>query len=241
MSESPRRTAALAWAGIIGPVLFTVAFLVQEAARRDEYSPMAEPVSALQAGPHGWVQQVSFVVLGVLTLGHAVGLHHSVRSTRGGVLGPALLFLTGVGNIVAGIFPLREDAFGVTYDPGGHVVGGMLFFLGSPAALVVLSLRMRRDPRWRGLSTYTLAAGVALALSAIVMSRLVIPDAAPLHDWAGLAQRLIVLVVLFPCRIAIGLRLLGVARGVAASGDDARLSRSPGSGPGAPVTDPSTT
>lgn len=143
--------------------------------------------------------------------------------TQAGVVGPALLFVTGAANIVGGVFPLREDAAGVTYDPGGHLVDGMLFFLASPAALVFLSRRMRRDPRWQGLASYTLAAGIALALSAIVMSRLVIPDAAPLHDWAGLAQRVIVLAILFPCRIAIGLRLLAVARG-SGGGSGARLS-----------------
>jgi hypothetical protein len=41
----------------------------------------------------------------------------------------------------------------------------------------------------------------------------VIPDDAPLHDWAGLAQRLIVLVLLFPARIVLAVRLLRVATG----------------------------
>ena len=38
----------LAWAGIVGPVLFTATFLVQEAFRRATYDPLAEPVSALE-------------------------------------------------------------------------------------------------------------------------------------------------------------------------------------------------
>ena len=67
--------AALAWAGIVAPVLFTATFLAQEALRRDEFSPVAQPVSALEVGPYGWVQQVNFVVLGLLTMAHAIGLH----------------------------------------------------------------------------------------------------------------------------------------------------------------------
>ena len=43
------------------------------------------------------------------------------------------------------------------------------------------------------------------------MGALVIPDDAPLHDWAGLAQRFIVLVLLFPARIALAIRLLRVS------------------------------
>jgi hypothetical protein len=38
------------------------------------------------------------------------------------------------------------------------------------------------------------------------------PDGGPLHDWAGLAQRALVLVV-FSCRVVIAVRLLQVARG----------------------------
>ena len=96
-----RRLRAAAWAGLVGPVLFTAAFLVQEAFRRDEYSPMAEPVSALEAGPNGWVQQVSFVVLGALTMAFAWGLHRGMAPTRGGIAGPAALFVTGIGLFVA--------------------------------------------------------------------------------------------------------------------------------------------
>jgi hypothetical protein len=54
LGKQPNRSLTLpAWAGIIGPVLFTAGFLAQEALRRDEYDPLAEPVSALEAGPKG--------------------------------------------------------------------------------------------------------------------------------------------------------------------------------------------
>lgn len=51
------------------------------------------------------------------------------------------------------------------------------------------------------------------ALSGSWSCVLVMPDDAPLHDWAGLAQRLLILVVLFPCRIVLSLRLLQVESG----------------------------
>src|SRR5215217_2303585 len=112
----------LAWAGIIGPVLFTATFMAQEAFRTREYSPLAEPVSALEAGPNGWVQQLNFIVFSLLTIAFAVGLDRGLQRTRAGILGPALLFVSGIGLFFVAIFPLREDAPGVTYDPGGHVV-----------------------------------------------------------------------------------------------------------------------
>jgi hypothetical membrane protein len=198
------------WAGIVGPVLFTATFLAQEAFRRGEYDPVSEPVSALEAGPNGWIQQANFVVFGVLTILFAVGLHRGLRPTRRGIAGPALLFVSGIGLLLAAAFPLREDAAGVTYDPGGHVVAGLMFFNSSAIALVVLSRRMARDQRWRGLSTYTLTAGALAIVSVFVMGALVMPDDSVLHHWAGLAQRAIILLVLFPCRVVLSARLLKI-------------------------------
>lgn len=202
---------ALAWAGIVGPILFTVVFLAQEALRGEEFSPVAEPISALEVGPNGWVQQLNFLVLGLLTMAQAIGLHRGMGPARGGWAGPALLFMTGISNLVAAALPWREDAAGIAYAPVGHIIGGMIFFLGSPAALIVLSRRMRHDPSWRGLTPYTLGSGLVLLALAVVGAVFVRPDAAPLHDWAGLVQRM-ALAVLFPCRIALGVRLLSIAR-----------------------------
>jgi hypothetical membrane protein len=210
----PERSVSLpAWAGIIGPILFTATFLAQEAFRRSGYDPLAEPVSALEAGPNGWVQQVNFVVFGVFTIAFALGLHRGLRPTRAGIAGPALLFLSGIGLLLAAIFPLRQDAAGAAYDPGGHIVAGFMFFMTSAVGLIVVSRRVARDPRWRSLATYTLAAGIVAVIGFLVGGGLVMPDGAPLHDWAGLYQRVLVVAVLFPCRIILSIRLLQVATG----------------------------
>jgi hypothetical membrane protein len=199
------------WAGVVGPVLFTVVFLAQDVLRA-RYDPVSEPISALAAGRHGWVQQLSFVVFGVLTLLFAVGLHAGIRPTRFGVAGPALLFVSGVGLLHAAAFPLREDAAGVVYDPGGHFVAGVLFFPVTAVALVVLSARLARDPRWRDLAGYVRAAGILSVVVVVMTIALVLPDDGALHEWAGLIQRLTLLALFFPCRIALGARLLRVAR-----------------------------
>jgi hypothetical membrane protein len=204
-----------AWAGIVGPLLFTATFLAQEAIRRDEYNPLAEPVSALVAMPHGWIQQLNFVVFGLLTIAFAIGLNRGIRPTRPGIIGPALLLISGIGLLLAAILrPLREEtAAGVIYDPGLHVIAGFTFFASSAIGLIVVSRRLAYDARWRGIATYTLVAGIVGFVGFAIGGTLVVPDDAPLHDWLGLYQRLIVLAVIFPCRIVLSLRLLQVVSG----------------------------
>src|SRR5215204_312558 len=70
--------------------------LAQGLFRLEEYDPVAEVVSALEAGPGGWVQQVNFMVFGLLTIAFVVGLHLGLRPTRWGFIGPSLLVLSGM-------------------------------------------------------------------------------------------------------------------------------------------------
>jgi hypothetical membrane protein len=200
------------WAGIAGPVAFTMVFLGLETVRRD-FDPVRLPVSALEAGPYGWVQQISFVVFGGLTIVFAVGIHRGLRTTRRGIAGPILFGVSGVAALVAAAFPLQLDDAGEVYDPGGHSNAGFTFFLASALALVVLSRRVAADPGWSRLAGWTLAAGIACLVGFVVMGGLAIPDEAPLHDWAGLVQRAIVLVALFPTRVALSIRLVKTGRG----------------------------
>lgn len=205
-SWPPPVTRLLAWAGILGPALFTVTFIAL-AQSRSGYSHVADPVSALAAGENGWIQNANFLVFGLLTIGFAVGLHLGIAPTRTGVVGPALLALSGVGLILAGLFPWMRDVSGEFSVPTGHVVGAVTTFLGAGLALIVLSRRMARDRRWRGgLATYTLASGIVVIVLFLLTSRLAVPDDAPLHEYVGLLQRATI-AVWFPNMIVLATRL----------------------------------
>ena len=69
-------------AGMIGPLLFTVGFVVQGLFRHDEYDPIAETVSALETGPNGWIQQLNFFVFGILMMIFGAGLGFGLRTRR---------------------------------------------------------------------------------------------------------------------------------------------------------------
>ena len=137
----PRSAALLAWAGSSVRSSSQSTFLAQEAFRREEFDPITEVVSALEAGPDGWIQQANFVAFGVLTMAFAAGLHLVVRSTpRGSSVRDCC---SSAGSGCCWPLPYRcARMAGVTYDPGGHVVAGLTFFLSSALGLIVLSRRL---------------------------------------------------------------------------------------------------
>lgn len=193
-------------AGMVGPALFAVVFILQNVVRTDD-NAIAEPVSALSIGEYGWVQRLNFVVLGLLLLVFSAALHRGVASSRLGWVGPTLLSMAGVGLFVAATFSLARDETGAIYDPSFHQVGGTLFFGGAALGLIALSRRLARDPQWSNLSRYSLGAGIASIAGGVVINALAIPDDAPLHGEVGLIQRIIVLAFIFPALITLGHRL----------------------------------
>jgi hypothetical membrane protein len=201
--------SALAVAGVAGPIIFVLVVVVQSLLHPD-YSQVKLPISALAAWPGGWIQSANFVVFGTLTIACAIGLHLGVRPSRLGIVGPALLVLSGVGLMISGAFPWKA-VDGDFVVPAGHLLGALLSFLGTGIGFVVVSRRMAADPRWRGVAMYALASGIAIVALFVLTFALVIPPGAPLHSWGGLVQR-VTLLVWFPCTVVLALRLLRVAR-----------------------------
>src|SRR5215208_5788827 len=107
--------AVLASAGIAAPVIFSVVAIVHSLLRED-HSLVALPIRALVVGQSGWVQDVNFVICGVLFLAYPIGLHLEVRKMRRGVVGPALLVVSGAGLVLAGIFPAVAASSNLTFD-----------------------------------------------------------------------------------------------------------------------------
>lgn len=200
----------LGMAGIAGPLLFTIAFILQ-GLFRPGYSHLSEPVSALTAGTGGWVQDLNFFVFGPLVVMFGIGLHLGVRPTRFGAVGPALLVVSGIGLVLAGAFPAR-DASGAFEVTPAHLASAFLVFLGTGAGFIAVSRRMDKDPSWRGLCDYVLASGITVVVLFLAAGRLAIPDSAPLNQWVGLIQRA-TLAVWFPCTMVLALRLRRVGNG----------------------------
>ena len=131
--------AALAASGIVGPIAFAVLALMQSLLRSD-HSLVEHPISALAAGPSGWVQNVNFLVFGLLMIAYAIGLHLGVRPSRAGVVGFAFLVLSGIGLMWGGVFPATDATGAFNEDRLLHIPGFIMTFLGGGIGLIVMSL-----------------------------------------------------------------------------------------------------
>jgi len=158
----------LLYAGLVGPSLFIVVFLL-EGFTRPGYSQWRHYVSQLATGPGGWVQVANFFVCGTLVIAFAIGLGGASKS----IAAPILIGLYGASLLVAGAFS-TDPALG--YPPGAvdaHTTHGMIHGLAGlgafsllPAATFVLAAWFGRhgSRRWMW---YSLAVGMTMIVAFI--------------------------------------------------------------------------
>src|SRR5262249_24094762 len=92
-----RGERALLLCGVLAGPLFVAAFLIQ-GAMRPNYNPLRHSISTLELGSEfGWIQSLSFLVAGVLTLAFAVGVRRVLRPEMRSIWGPLLIGLWAVG------------------------------------------------------------------------------------------------------------------------------------------------
>ena len=160
----------LLYAGLIGPLLFIVVFLI-EGATRPGYSQWRHYVSQLATGPGGWSQVINFLLCGALVLLFAFGLRASIAGTRGSIGGPVLIGLFGIALLVAGLFS-TDPALG--YPPGAaqvhtahgmiHGLAGLTAFSLLPAAALVMAWHFAADPEARRWTLYSTIVGLLIVV-----------------------------------------------------------------------------
>lgn len=191
----------LLWGGVVGPLLFILVFLIEDATRPG-YSPWRDYVSSLDLSNQGWEQIANFLVCGVLALGFAIGLRRVLRAGKGALFGPILLGIYSLGLIVAGLF-VTDPTLG--YPPGAppvhtahgtvHGLAGLVVFTSLPAACFVLARRFAGDPAWRGWALYSVVIGllvlvcfVAMMVTSVLDGRGILPNSP-----TGLLERMAII------------------------------------------------
>lgn len=169
-SRSPL-TLGLVSCGGVGAFLFTATYLL-EGATRPGYSAWQQPISALSLGPGGWVQQVNFVVFGILTLLSAVGWYRFLSPGRAAIWFPLIQGLSGLCLIGVGVFSM--DPF-PGYPPGstlalstvhGTLHSSLVWVLMPTLELGCFSFAQyaRLLLHWRGWFVYSLMTGILILI-----------------------------------------------------------------------------
>lgn len=170
------------YAGILGPLLFIVVFLL-EGLTRPDYSAWRNYVSQLATGDGGWVQTVNFLVCGTLVIAFAAGLRTALKGTRGSIGGPVLIGLFGSALVVAGVF-VTDPALG--YPAGAtqvHTIHGMVHGLAGlaafsllPAAAFVMAWHFAAEPNARPWMLYSIGIGVLIVVCFIASTGVSVLD-----------------------------------------------------------------
>ncbi len=181
-------------AGMLGPVIFVATFTI-EGVFRPGYDARSMFVSALSLGSAGWIQILSFVVLGVLFLWFTRGVAADFPEGKASRAGPLLLAVIGVCYLLSGPFmmdPANTPRDQATFHGTVHGVLGALVFTLSPVTCFVFLRRFREDAAWRSFRHWTLAAGILSVAFVALLSVATKPPLAPngLTEWAGVIQRM---------------------------------------------------
>jgi Protein of unknown function (DUF998) len=199
----PGATRWLALGAVAGPVLFTLAWFVLGflspgftifGTEISPYSPISQPISGLGLGLTAPFMNAAFVLGGILLLAGVIGIFQTQTMRAGGRSAArwacaALLALSPLGLVIAGIFTLEE--------PLPHLIG-FLLATGTPVlSFLAAGVFMRGIPRWRRFGTWLLL-GSPLTLLLVVLFFLTFDQAATVagQGVAGLTQRVLALEVL---------------------------------------------
>jgi Protein of unknown function (DUF998) len=164
----PVRAWLLLAAGTAGGLAFSGVYLAYGATRAG-YAALAQPVSALSLGPGGWVQQLNFIVFGVLVCASAAGWRAALAPGRGVVAFPVLRVIAGAGLVMDGLFaqdpsggyPPGARAGAVTVHGQVHALFAVITITALAGGCFVLAARFAAEPGWRRWAVFAMAAGVA--------------------------------------------------------------------------------
>lgn len=171
--QSQRLTLALLWCGMVGPILFTLSYGINEALR-SHFNPWQESISMLTRGPDGWVQRASFILFGLMSLGFAGGLARVHPPPGGSPWLARCQAAIGLGLVLAGLLVQQRlevgrggvlpagflTPYGYITLPGfAHVLAAVLIYLATTASCLLVGRRLRHRPGWQAGARYSSASG----------------------------------------------------------------------------------
>lgn len=212
--RSPLTTALLIGGAVAGPA-FMIAVTIQGAVRPD-YDPLRDSISALALGSGaGWIQNLNFVLTGVLTIGLAFGLLGATG--RRTIWGPALAAVWGAGALLAGVFPTDPDPSYPPLNDGAATLQGMVHNWTAGMGFAALCVSTLVFARWfarggqRGWALYSAISGAVFLIFTLLHNYFGRQLGRSLSDFGGLFQRCAV-VIGFAWLTAVAIQFLFSAR-----------------------------
>lgn len=178
-----RSTRPLLLAGAFAGPLFYASALVQMLTRPG-FDLRIHPLSQLSTGDLGWIQVLTFVLVGLGVICLAIGHRRIVTDGLGRTAIPVLVAISGAGFIAAGVFP-QDSANGFPLGtPDGpaaeptwhalvHMGAAIVGFTALAVAAVIALIRAIRERR--------AAAAIGNGVVAIALLAPVVPDIASIQ------------------------------------------------------------
>jgi hypothetical protein len=211
MMESQGRsrvTMFLALLAIVGIADFLLNIAALHFVRPD-VNPVLEPMSNYAVGSYGFLLTAVEIGSSLAALALILGLYLGIAPPGRSYVGLFLLGLYGVSQLLAGIFPIDVGAETTTVGAIHNILGNIAFF-SFPIAVILLSLGMGKDERWRSLRR------PALALAGVVVLTVILTMVGfNIGIGFGVTQR-IANVAQLVWMVAVALHLRSVARGALA-------------------------
>lgn len=196
---SLRLLRCLTWAGLLGPALFILIFLVA-GWLRPAYDPLRQTVSKLALGPGGWLQIADFLLLALAMAAFAVAAWFQLGRGWLNRLGLLALALVALGFFLLAFFPAESGTLPGQIHQRLTEAVALLFVAG--ASLLAFSLF--RFPGWRRMAWPTLL--VALLTLAMALGWKFFPEEW-LRSWRGLYERILIVIPLL-WQMALARRML---------------------------------
>jgi hypothetical membrane protein len=167
-SSWARRASAAA--GILGPAVFTLSWIVN-GGRQSAYSITDEHISGLAAldADHPKAMMAGFVGLGASTIVFSRELRRVLGGREAG-WGPAMLGLGGAAAVAAGLLrrdtvllnpPDRPADYVQSWHNDGHDLAAAIIYTSTVVAPLLLARRFSGDPEWRSLIPVAVVSSVA--------------------------------------------------------------------------------
>lgn len=156
---------------IADPAFFLLANAALHLLRRDLH-PATHYISEYAVGRYGLVMSSALVILGIGTVALSLVIPATMERAWLVRIGATVLFLSGLGTILTGLF--RTDVDGRTPTVAGAIHGRAAFIaiLFEAVSVLILTAAFFRDGRWRSFRLVSLVFSIVVVISGALLPTL---------------------------------------------------------------------